>query len=244
MAVGEGRRERRSSKQDKGEDIGRCIWTYGPDVRCMMNAAVSLRTHGPEVLLPGYCSWHYATLNSGSEFDTFEQFCLWLDVQIEDVVEPSFALRLVKEPAVPIATGLVRAAGADDDRRQPCVGLPAQGSGSALAVVVELAFERGVSVVALAGGAAATHRSFHPQPLWSEQDPEDWWKLVQGRGISPKAPWHPVDDRHCPHIPATSHERIVKPHEARKLVGEILRNLGDSPMMRGTPEPEVDLSHD
>lgn len=28
------------------------------------------------------------------------------------------------------------------------------------------------------GEAAAGHRSFHPQPLWSEQDPEDWWKAT------------------------------------------------------------------
>lgn len=26
--------------------------------------------------------------------------------------------------------------------------------------------------------ASASHRSFHPQPLWSEQDPEDWWKAT------------------------------------------------------------------
>lgn len=28
------------------------------------------------------------------------------------------------------------------------------------------------------GEASASHRSFHPQPLWSEQDPEDWWKAT------------------------------------------------------------------
>ena len=28
------------------------------------------------------------------------------------------------------------------------------------------------------GEASAPHRSFHPKPLWSEQDPEDWWKAT------------------------------------------------------------------
>ena len=28
------------------------------------------------------------------------------------------------------------------------------------------------------GEASASHRSYHPQPLWSEQDPEDWWKAT------------------------------------------------------------------
>ena len=28
------------------------------------------------------------------------------------------------------------------------------------------------------GEASAGHRSFHPQPLWSEQDPEDWWRAT------------------------------------------------------------------
>ena len=28
------------------------------------------------------------------------------------------------------------------------------------------------------GEASASHRSFHPQPLWSEQDPDDWWKAT------------------------------------------------------------------
>ena len=28
------------------------------------------------------------------------------------------------------------------------------------------------------GEASASHRSFHPQPLWSEQSPEDWWRAT------------------------------------------------------------------
>jgi len=28
------------------------------------------------------------------------------------------------------------------------------------------------------GEAAGRHRSFHPQPLWSEQDPQDWWRAT------------------------------------------------------------------
>lgn len=28
------------------------------------------------------------------------------------------------------------------------------------------------------GEASASHRSFHPQPLWSEQDPADWWRAT------------------------------------------------------------------
>ena len=28
------------------------------------------------------------------------------------------------------------------------------------------------------GEATGRHRSFHPQPLWSEQDPQDWWRAT------------------------------------------------------------------
>ena len=45
------------------------------------------------------------------------------------------------------------------------------------------------------GEASASHRSFHPQPLWSEQDPEDWWKATvkSVKGVMKAADLKPTD---------------------------------------------------
>ena len=43
--------------------------------------------------------------------------------------------------------------------------------------------------------ASAPHRSFHPRPLWSEQDPEDWWKATvkSVRSVVKQAKLKPAD---------------------------------------------------
>ena len=43
--------------------------------------------------------------------------------------------------------------------------------------------------------ASAPHRSFHPKPLWSEQDPEDWWKATvkSVRNVVKSAKLKPAD---------------------------------------------------
>ena len=43
--------------------------------------------------------------------------------------------------------------------------------------------------------ATETYPCYHPQPLWSEQDPEDWWKAVVTTVKAPgnKAKHNPPD---------------------------------------------------
>ena len=43
--------------------------------------------------------------------------------------------------------------------------------------------------------ASASHRSFHPKPLWSEQNPEDWWKasVKSVRAVVKSAKLKPAD---------------------------------------------------
>ena len=45
------------------------------------------------------------------------------------------------------------------------------------------------------GEASASHRSFHPHPLWSEQDPQDWWKATvkSVKTVVKEAKLHPSD---------------------------------------------------
>src|SRR5438105_15955749 len=45
--------------------------------------------------------------------------------------------------------------------------------------------------------ALATYPCYHPKPLWSEQDPEDWWQasVKTIRGVGKNAKLKPADVR-------------------------------------------------
>ncbi|MFP6650236.1 MAG: FGGY family carbohydrate kinase, partial [Pirellulaceae bacterium] len=45
--------------------------------------------------------------------------------------------------------------------------------------------------------ASATYPCYHPRPLWSEQDPEDWWKATVKtvRAVVRKAGTRPAEIR-------------------------------------------------
>ncbi len=45
--------------------------------------------------------------------------------------------------------------------------------------------------------ATETYPAYHPKPLWSEQDPDDWWRATVGtvRAVVQKAKLKPADVR-------------------------------------------------
>ncbi len=88
------------------------------------------------------------------------------------------------------------------------------------------------------GQAMATYPCYHPKPLWSEQDPDDWWQATVKtvRAVVKKAKLKPADVRGDRPLRPDARLGVPRQEEPRRPPGPVVERPAHRRRMRGNRE--------